>query len=123
VGVLQDELLDDGFDIVNGQTPNAQSGTLIVPAGGFYKVALIMSTSPANAKIQSSTGVVPDVWYAGWFSWTKDGRPGERIPIHFEAQELLAPPEVDGFFYQYNQAYEGSAIWQRRVKREFVDRC
>lgn len=120
---LQDGLLDGGFDIINGQTATAVSGSYLNTSGGFFKVAMVITQRPANLRIQSSDSPAPDVWYVGWFAWTKDGRPGLRQPLHFEEQSWLAPDDVDGFIYQLNRGCLGSGVWQRRVKRDYVDVC
>lgn len=120
---LQDELLDDGTDRVNGSTPTAQSGFYEELDGGFYKVQMNLVSKPLNAKVQPSTQPASDVIYCGWFAWVENGFPGERVPIHFENQTFLAPPNVTGFMYQYYAAHSGNAQWQRRTKREYIDFC
>lgn len=120
---LQDEILDDGWDGVSGQTPIAQSGFYEELDGGFFRVQMNLVDRPKNAKIQPSTDPVPDVIYCGWFSWVVNGFPTERLPLHFDDQNFLAPPDVTGFMYQYYAAHTGWAQWTRRTKREYVDFC
>lgn len=120
---LQDAILDDGTDKINGQTAAASSGFYEALDGDFYKVKMQMTKKPANAKIQASTAPAMDVYYCGWFAWVENGFPCERQYIHFDNQSYIAPPNVTGFMYQYYQGFEGTGQWQRRTKREYVDFC
>lgn len=120
---LQDKVLDDGTDKVNGQTAAAGSGFYEALDGDFYKVKMQMTKKPANAKIQASIAPAMDVYYCGWFAWVENGFPCERQYIHFDNQSYIAPPNVTGFMYQYYQGFEGTGQWQRRTKREYVDFC
>jgi len=120
---LQDELLDDGFNNINGETPNANSGFYEALDGDFYKVRIDITQRPANLRIQPSTAPAMDVWFVGWFSWIENGFPGERIPLHFENNCFLAPLNVTGFMYQTNFGCKAIGRWTRRTKRDYVDQC
>lgn len=63
---------------------------------------------PANTKSQSGDGA-PDVYYAGWFEWRRDGFSSPREPIHFKQSVFLAPEGVDGYAYTLYTGYSGSA--------------
>jgi len=120
---LQDEILNDGFNVVAGNTANANSGFYEALDGDFYKVQVDITQRPSNLRIQPSTSPALDVWYVGWFSWVTNGFPGERMPLHFENSTFLAPANVTGFMYQVNFGCSAIGRWQRRVKKPYVDNC
>lgn len=123
VKALQETLLDDGYTFITGVTPTAQSGSATGGEGEWYRVNVDVISRPANLRIQPSTNPAPDVWYVGWFSWVSGGFPGDRQPLHFKTQTFLAPPNVDGFIYQLNAGCAGTAIYERRVRKPYVDLC
>lgn len=123
VETLQEGLLNGGYDIVNGSTATAQSGKYVDQDGEFYKVTVVVTERPINLKIQPSTAPADDVWFVGWFAWLENDRPLLRQPLHFEAQSWFAPENVTGFVYQLNFGCKGAAVWQRRVRKAFVDVC
>ncbi len=123
IKTLQKEILDDGTNRINGQTPNAAAGFFEELDGDFYKVTVNVTQKPANLRIQSSTAPANDVWYVGWFAWVENGFPGERIPLHFQAQTFLPPPGITGFMYQVNAGCLATGQWQRRTKRPYIDLC
>lgn len=123
IKTLQDELLDDGFDNINGQTEDGNSGFYEALDGDFHKVRITITQWPSNLRVQPSTSPALDVWYVGWFSWVVNGFPCERQYIHFREHEFLAPPNVTGFMYQTNFGCKAVGRWQRKTKREYVDLC
>jgi len=123
IKTLQEEILDDGYDFRNGNTPVAQSGFYEEFDVEFFKVKIQVTQTPINLRIQSSNAPAQDVWFVGWFSWVEGGFPGERMPLHFESSNFIAPPGVTGFMYQLNQACAGFGQYRIRTKREYVDAC
>lgn len=123
IKTLQDEILNDGFDRVNGETGNSNSGFYEALDGDLYKVQIDITQRPSNLRVQSSTSPAMDVWYVGWFSWVENGFPCKRQYIHFENQTFLAPPGVTGFMYQTYFGCKAVGRWQRRVKKPYVDNC
>lgn len=120
---LQEELLNDGYDFINGSTAIAQSGTFSEVTGRFFRATVLVTQKPANLRIQSSTAPAKDVWYVGWFSWLEGTRPIERQYIHFQEQTYIAPERATGFVYQLYAGCLGTTAWTRRIPKAFVDRC
>lgn len=120
---LQEEILNDGFNRINGQTAIAPSGFYEELDGDFFKVRVTVTQRPSNLRIQYSTAPATDVWFVGWFAWLENGFPSERLPLHFKDQVFLAPHGVTGFMYQVNQGCLATGQWQRRVKKPYVDNC
>lgn len=71
-------------------------------------VQINLTSVPANAKSQSGVQA-PDVYYAGWFEWRRNGFSSPREPIHFKESVFLAPEGVDGYAYTLYTGYSGSA--------------
>lgn len=71
-------------------------------------VELDLIQVPVNAKTQSGKSA-PDVLYAGWFEWRRNGRVTPREPIHFKKNVFVAPKGVDGFAYTLYNGFTGTA--------------
>lgn len=123
VKTLQKEILDDGYDFKAGFTTTAQSGRFEEFDVDFFNVRVQVQTRPLSLRIQPSTAPVFDVWYVGWFSWLYNGFPGDRIPLHFQFSEFIAPPDVTGYVFQLNSGCTGFAQHRTRTKRPFIDLC
>lgn len=123
VKTLQTEILDDGYNFT----------TVIIPAGVGASVTgitteitqanVFLTQQPLNGKKQSYDAIDSEVVYGGWFSWTKEGRAGERIILNFEENSFYPPPGADGFKYACNDAYEASGSYVKRDKRPYIDLC
>lgn len=64
---------------------------------------------PRNAKTQSGGGA-PNVIYAGWFEFTRQGKSFPRNYIHFANNCFVAPTGADGYAFTLYNGYQGNAI-------------
>lgn len=72
---------------------------------------------PRNAKTQSGDGA-PNIVYAGWFEWRREGKYTPREPIHFQNSVFLAPKGIDGYAWTLYDGFTGTA--QEIVNKEKV---
>lgn len=123
VKTLQKELLDDGYTFNTTIIPAGTGGSGTVTTGELVQANVFVTSYPSNIKKQPYPAFDSDVIWAGWFSWTKEGRAGERIPLQFEDNSFYPPPECDGFKYAFNYGVEGSGSFVTRVKKPYIDLC
>lgn len=71
-------------------------------------VEINLTALPINAKKQWGAGA-PDVVYAGWFEFQREGKSLPRHPIHFQGSVFKAPVGVDGYAYTLYIGYQGEA--------------
>lgn len=123
VKTLQKEILNDGYTFNTTIIPEGTGGSGTVTTGELVQANVFVTSFPANIKRQPYPAVDSDVLWVGWFTWTKEGRGGERIPLQFENNSFYPPPECDGFKYAFNYGVQGSGSFVTRVKKQYVDLC
>lgn len=123
IETLQDEILDDGYNSANTVTAIDQSGIVTGIANEIQVVRVVVLSQPSNSRVQPSSGAVPDVLFIGWFSWVYNGRPGERVPIHFADTSFTPDRSANGFIFQLYSGCTGQATYTTRIKRPYIDAC
>lgn len=68
-----------------------------------------LTTIPKNAKSQSGKSA-PNIIYAGWFEFTRQGKSLPRNYIHFANNCFVAPIGADGYAFTLYNGYEGIAV-------------
>lgn len=71
-------------------------------------VEVDLTTIPKNTKSQSGDGA-PDVFYAGWFEFLREGKSLPRNYIHFANNCFVAPVGADGYAFTLYNGYQGYA--------------
>lgn len=94
------------------------SATVQVTQDELVSVVIDVIQLPSNARNQYGGGNAPNVLYAGWFSWMKDSRPLERIPLNYEIETFLAPKSADGYSFTI---YTGGSAASTYITRKRVD--
>lgn len=123
VKTLQSEILNDGYDFTTTIIPEGTGGSATDIQDELTQANVFITQFPSNISHQNYQAVDSNVIFAGWFSWTKEGRAGERIPLCFENNSFYPPPECDGFKYAFNRGVQGSGSFVTRRKKDYVDNC
>ena len=93
-----------------------EAGSIVVP-DGTYKVTLLMTVIPQNAKSQYGGGEA-DIYFAGsaWFS--SSASLGDRNPIDAQFKQFIPYNELqNSFVWSYNVGYKGIATVYYKEKR------
>lgn len=93
-----------------------EAGSIVVP-DGTYKVTLLMTVIPQNAKSQYGGGEA-DIYFAGsaWFS--SGASLGVRCPIDAQFKQFIPYNELqNSFVWSYNVGYKGIATVYYREKK------
>lgn len=109
--------INNFINIVNNQPPKPEDFNPPKPAvlPGTYAesylaaVEVTLTSYPKNIRSQEG-GNAPDVLYAGWFEFMREGKALPRQPIHFEKAVFVAPTGVDGYAYTLYTGVQGTAV-------------
>lgn len=123
IKTLQDEILDDGYNFTTVIIPVGVGGSVTGVTTEITQANVFLTQQPLNGKKQFYDAIDSDVVYGGWFSWTKEGRAGERIVLNFENNSFYPPEGADGFKYACNKGYQASGSYVKRDKRPYIDLC
>ncbi len=109
--------INNFINITNNEPPNPTDYNPPDPpvAPGSYTknyleaVEVTLTAIPVNLRQQEGYAA-PNVLYAGWFEFTRNGKALPREPIHFENGVFLAPTGVDGYAFTLYTGVQGSAV-------------
>ncbi len=82
-------------------------------------MSLFVSEYPSNVKNQWGGDVAPDVLYLGWYSWTRESSPGERIPLNYAIAASPAPDGANGITCTLYTGCSGTLTVDSRKKRPY----
>lgn len=117
-GVDLTPVLDLLEDIQECACPPLQSGVVTLGSGrsGTYSlpsnvigVTVSLTATPDNKRAESGL-LAPDVYYAGWASFGRDGNGGSRKPLNYLANWFLREPGENTFWFTCRQGFTATAV-------------
>lgn len=105
-------------DIQDCACPPTQTGLVSLGSGrsGIFGlpsntigVILTLTSTPDNKKSEQGF-LAPDVFYAGWFSFSRNGNGGVRHPINYLGNWARREPQEDGFSFTCRSGFTASVV-------------
>lgn len=84
---------------------------------GLLFVEIDITSIPVNNKAQFGNGA-PDIYYAGWLEFSRQGKYFPRQPIDFLGSIFEAPLDADGYAFTMKAGYTAKATVIRRKPEE-----
>lgn len=123
VQTIQDELLNDGFDVTPAFTGEGQSQKIQNINSEFFRLEVAITQAPVNASKYAYAAPANQVFQAGWYSWLYGDTPSDRYPIQFASSEYRPPKGVNGFMVGLNDGYLCTCIYSYRTEQGYIDSC
>lgn len=117
-GVDLSPVLDLLEDIQDCACPPVQSGLVTLGSGrsGSFSlpanvigVIVTLTAIPDNRKEESGL-TAPNVYYAGWCSFGRDGSGAERSPLNYNGNWFVRKPSENTFWFTCRQGFIASAV-------------
>jgi hypothetical protein len=123
LGELESHLLDNGYNYTVHTGASGNSGSQSITTDEPYSVSFTVTHKPENAKKESGGDNSPQVVFSGWWSQTIDGKPSQRVPIHYEQTTFLLDKACEGYSFCFYFGFTGTSQYTTRKKRDFSSSC